>query len=108
MEALRSVLPIVGWSAAGVLALGWLVVSFTKPGHARTRVEWLSALAMYVVILCIMANGLLRFGESSLLLGLTFGVLVVVFGAGTITTLVFLLRELAGSSGKGASSDATH
>lgn len=108
MEALRSVLPIIGWSAAGLLALGWIVVSFAKPGRGRTIVEWISALAMYVVILCIMTNGLIRFGENSLALRLTFGFLVLLFGAGTLTTLVFLLRELSGSEGKGATSDATH
>ncbi len=89
-----------------VLALGWLSVSFMAPGRARSAVEWISAMAMYVAIGSIMARLFHRFwiADNELLIGV-FGFLCLIFGSGFVVSTVMLFRALAGrdiDSGAGA------
>jgi hypothetical protein len=98
---------MVAIGAGTVLALGWLWVSFQAPGRKRSVVEWTSALAMYLLLLMLMAAQFHRFWDDGRwVMMTTFGFLVFLFGSGFIVTFVLLLRELVGK--KSAGTDATH
>lgn len=87
-----------------VLVAGWLAVSSMAPGRARSIVEWVATVAMYLAIGSIMARLLHRFwiADNELLIG-AFGFLCLVFGSGLIVSLALLLRAVAGrDSGPGA------
>lgn len=94
--------------AGAVLAIGWLAVSFMKPGRARSVVEWTATVAMYVAIGSIMARLLHRFwiADNEALIGI-FGFLCLVFGSGLLVSLVLLVRTLAGRD-SGAGAGAVH
>ena len=95
------------FGAAAALVLGWLAVSFHRPGRMRSILEWASALAMYLLLFVLMASQLQRFlGEGKWLLIGTFSFLCFLFGAGFIVTGVLLVREILGKKDAGA--DATH
>ena len=47
---------IVGFSALALVVLGWLVVSFSAPGPRRAVIEWLSATALYVVLMSLFGH----------------------------------------------------
>ena len=51
-----SLVGTIGFGALAVLISGWLFVSFSRPGSARTLVEWLSACAMYLALLMLFTN----------------------------------------------------
>jgi len=107
LEAI-ALLKIVGFTAVGVLVLGWLVVSFASPGPRRTVVEWVSALAMYVALLCLFLSLLLRAWDATNWFAVVaFGFLATVFLGGLGVALVMTAREIAGRSG-GGPVDATH
>ncbi len=87
--------------------VGWLMVSFRTPGRTRSILEWASALAMYLLLLALMASQLERFlGAGRWLLVASFAFLCFLFGAGFIVTGVLLVREILGK--KDAGTDATH
>lgn len=99
---------IIGWSAAAVLVLGWLVVSFSEPGRRRTVVEWVSADAMYLALMMLFGNLIARAWQSGNHFALVaFGFLGVMFTAGLC---VSLYRTLMAARGQAESSDlgATH
>jgi len=106
-ESRLSIYSAIAIGAATALALGWLIVSFRTPGRVRSIVEWASALALYLLLLVLMASQLERFLDKGkwLMVG-TFGFLCVLFGAGFLVCGVLLVREVLGK--KGADSDATH
>lgn len=91
-----------------VLAACWLAISFMAPGRARTSLEWLATVAMYLAIGSIMARLLHRFwiADNEALIG-AFGFLCFVFGSGLVVSCVFLMRALAGRSA-GAGAGAVH
>jgi len=99
---------MIAIGAAALVAIGWLLVSFLAPGRARTMLEWLSALSLYVVLVSIMANGFRRFwaADNELLIGV-FGFLIFLFGSGFLLTAVFTVRELVGR-GASVGEGATH
>ena len=102
-----SALALVGWSAAGVLVALWLAVSFMAPGLRRERVEWLAAVSMYVALLSLFTNLVLRARAADNTLGLVaFGLLWVIFAGGLLVALANALR--AGRGGSGAQPGATH
>jgi hypothetical protein len=98
---------MIAIGAAAALVLGWLAVSFHRPGRTRSILEWASALAMYLLLFVLMASQLQRFlgGGKWLFIG-TFSFLCFLFGAGFIVTGVLLVREILGKKDAGA--DATH
>jgi hypothetical protein len=94
---------------AGILlASGWLSVSFLPPGRARTVVEWLSAMALYVAISVIMLRLFRRFWieDDDALMGL-FGFLCLLFGSGLLLSAVQCFRALVGSD-PGSGDGVTH
>jgi len=90
-------LPLVGWTAVGLLVLGWLVVSFSAPSRSRTVIEWLTATAMYVALLSLFTAGFRRgLAADSTLMLVGFGFLCFMFGGGL---LVALYRTFAAARG---------
>ena len=76
---------IIGFAALAVLAVGWVVVSFSAASRRRTVVEWVAATALYVFLLTIFVRGLLWARGADSIAGLIgFGFLCVFFGAGII------------------------
>jgi hypothetical protein len=103
-----SMIAVVGWAAAAVLVVGWLVVSFTAPGPRRAVIEWLSASAMYLALSMLFWNLILRSWASGNHLALVaFGFLGLLFGAGLCVALYNTLRVLRGEAESGDVS-ATH
>jgi hypothetical protein len=93
--------------AGAALVVGWLAVSFQRPGRVRAILEWASALAMYLLLFVLMASQFERFLASGkwILVG-TFAFLCFLFASGFVVTAVLLLREILGK--KDAGTDATH
>lgn len=97
----------VGWSAVGLLVALWLVVSFMAPGRRRETFEWAAATCMYVALLMLFTNLVLRAHAGDNTLGLVaFGFLWVVFAGGLLVSFVNTLRSLRGSGRQQV--DATH
>lgn len=85
----------VGWGAAAVLVVLWLVVSFMAPGRRRESVEWCAATSMYVALLMLFTNLVLRARVAENTLGLVaFGFLWIVFAGGFLVSAVNALRSL--------------
>lgn len=102
-----SALALVGWSAAAVLVVLWLVVSSLAPGPRRERIEWLAATSMYVALLSLFTNLVLRARAAENSLGLVaFGLLWLVFAGGLLVALANALRS--GHGGAKAPTGATH
>jgi uncharacterized membrane protein len=103
-----STLAVIGWSAAAVLVVGWLVVSFTAPGPRRAVIEWLSASAMYLALSMLFWNLILRSWQSGNHFALiAFGFLGLMFGMGLCVALYNTLRVLRGGA-EGGEASATH
>lgn len=99
---------MIGWSAATVLVVGWLLVSFTAPGPRRAVIEWLSASAMYLALSMLFWNLILRAWQSGNHFALVaFGFLGLMFGMGLCVALYNTLQVLRGSGGSSEAS-ATH
>jgi len=97
----------VGWGAAAILVALWLVVSFMAPGRRREIVEWVGATCMYVALLMLFTNLVLRAHVADNKLGLVaFGFLWLVFAGGLVVSVVSTLRSLRGASKEAVS--ATH
>jgi hypothetical protein len=103
-----STIAVVGWSAAAVLVVGWLVVSFTAPGPRRAMIEWISASAMYLALSMLFWNLILKAWTSGNHFALVaFGFLGLMFGMGLCVALYNTLRVLRGHAESGDAS-ATH
>ena len=103
-----STIAVIGWSAAAVLVVGWLVVSFSTPGPRRAVIEWLSASAMYLALSMLFWNLILRSWQSGNHFALVaFGFLGLMFGAGLCVALFNTLQVLRGGA-KSADASATH
>ena len=102
-----SPLATVGWSAAAIVVVCWLTVSF-RSGATRLRAGWLGATAMYVAFLCLFLSLFLRArGNDSLAGTLGFGFLLAFFSAGFVLAMLRTLRALAGKAA-GKTESATH
>ncbi len=105
MELLKT----IGVGAVGCLVIGWLLVSFLAPSRGRTLLEWLSASALYVALLCLFASLLLRAWQAQNWLALVaFGLLALIFVGGLAVSVVMTVREGKPGGGKAAQIDATH
>jgi len=108
IEALLAVLRPVGFTAAGLVVLGWLVVSFLPRGRARSVLEWASTIALYVALASLFANLVARaHAAGNWLAVVAFGLLLVIFVGGLCVSLAMMVRELTGTGGAGTV-DATH
>jgi hypothetical protein len=97
-------------AAAALLVSGWLAVSLLGPGRRRSVLEWLSATALYLMLLGIVLSQMRRaWGADHTVLGVVLGFLCALFGAGSALSLVMAARELRGPAGsKKPGADATH
>ena len=97
----------VGWGAAALLVVLWLVVSYMAPSRRREIVEWVAATSMYVALLMLFTNLVLRARAAESTLGLVaFGFLWIVFAGGLLVSAVNTVRSLRGAAKVQAS--ATH
>lgn len=103
-----AILKMVGFTALGLLVLGWLAVSFQAPGRARQLTARLAAAALYLALACLFTHLVQENWEKGrALLYVPFGFLLGVFTAGFFLTLVKWAREL-GSAGQESAASATH
>jgi hypothetical protein len=102
-----AILKAVGFTALGLLVVGWLVVSFLAPGRSQRLAARLSAAALYLTLACLFTHLTQQnFEKGRWLLYVPFGFLLGIFVTGFFWTLVKWVREL-GSAGDSAAS-ATH
>lgn len=102
-----AILKAVGFSAVGLLVLGWLVVSFLAPGRSQRLAARLSAAALYLALVCLFTQLTQEnFAKGRAILYVPFGFLLGIFVTGFFWTLVKWVREL-GSAGE-SSASATH
>ena len=91
-----SPLATVGWSAAAVVVVCWLTLSFGS-GATRLRAGWLGASAMYVTFGCLFLSLFLRARASDSLSGmLGFGFLLAFFSVGFVLAVQRTRRAFAG------------
>lgn len=103
-----AILKTVGFSALGLLVLGWLVVSFQSPGRVQQLTARFASLLMYVALACLFTHLVQENWEKGrAVLYIPFGFLLGVFLLGTCLTLVKGARELGSAGGESAAS-ATH
>jgi hypothetical protein len=99
-------LAIVGYTAVGVMAAVWLFLSFGPQGLRRPLVAWLGASALYVALLSLFVNLMLRAREAESTVGLiAFGFLVAFFSVGLVLSVWRTIGQVRGASGSGS---ATH
>ena len=95
-------LQLVGIVAVALLVLGWLVVSFSAPGHSRTVLEWLSATAMYVALLALFVHLVRNAIEAESTVALiAFGFLCVLFGGGLLISIYRTIAAVRGAEQTG-------
>ena len=97
----------VGWGAAALLVVLWLVVSYMAPSRRRESVEWVAATSMYVTLLMLFTYLVqdARADQSTVRL-VAFGFLWIVFAGGLLVSAVNAVRSLRGAAKVRAS--ATH
>lgn len=99
--------PVIS-TAAAILVLGWLVVSFLSPGAQRRKLEWIAATGMYVAFLGFFSNLVLRSIATDSTAGMiAFGFLALMFGCGLVVCSVRTVQVLIGSAGSEGTT-ATH
>jgi hypothetical protein len=91
-------LSVLGWiGVAGVVltVIGWLAVSFQRPGPRRNTVAWLGAFGFYVALLCFFVNLTRRaIADDSTAGTIGFGFLAAVFAMGLLLAAGRLLGSL--------------
>ena len=99
-----SPIAIIGIAALAVLAVAWVVVSFSAASRRRSVVEWVAATALYVFLLTIFVRGLLWARGADSIAGLIgFGFLCVFFGSGMTVCAIYAFRARR-SDGKSSAS----
>ena len=102
-----SVFKIIWIASGSVLAIGWLIISFSPPSRNRTVIEWLSATAMYAAILAIFVSLMLRAHASGhVFAAWAIGLLCVLFGGGLLVSAWKTVTALGG--GKKTQRSATN
>ena len=102
------VLSTISTAAIAVVVVGWLVVSFLKPGAARRKFEWIAATSLFVALLCFFLNLLRRSIATDNEAGMiAFGFLSVMFTCSLAVSSVRTIRALTGRVADTKSS-ATH
>jgi protein-S-isoprenylcysteine O-methyltransferase Ste14 len=81
-----------GCAGLAVVVVGWLVVSFSRPGARRERVEWVAACGLYTALLMFFVHLVQRaLASGSTPALLAFGFLAVVFALGLLVCLACTL-----------------
>ncbi|MBW2290491.1 MAG: hypothetical protein JRG80_18190 [Deltaproteobacteria bacterium] len=95
---------LVAGCALAVLVVGWLIVSFTSPSPRREGVEWLSAAALYGLLMTLFIELIQRAREQGNDFALVaFGFLGVLFGMGLLVTLYRAVATMRGGGDSGIS-----
>jgi len=95
---------LVAGGALAVLVVGWLIVSFTPPSPRRESLEWLSAAALYGLLITLFVNLIQQAREQSNHFALmAFGFLGVIFAMGLVVTLYRAVAAMRGGGDSGAS-----
>jgi hypothetical protein len=103
-----AILKAVGFTALGLLVLGWLAVSFQAPGRARQLTARIASAVMYLALACLFTHLVQENWEKGrAFLFVPFGFLLGVFVIGFCLSLVKWAREL-GSGGTESAASATH
>jgi hypothetical protein len=103
-----AILKAVGFTALGLLVLGWLAVSFQAPGRARQLTARIASAVMYLALACLFTHLVQENWEKGrAFLFVPFGFLLGVFVIGFCLSLAKWTREL-GSGGKESTASATH
>jgi len=98
----------VGWTGATVVVAAWLFVSFTAPGPRRAIAEWVGACGLYLALIALFTNLVLRAQASGSTAALiAFGFLLALFSSGFVVSLVQTLLTVR-SPGRTSSVSATH
>ena len=91
-----SLLKMVGIASLSLLVIVWLAVSFLAPGKTRSRVAWVAATCLYLVLLSLFANLFQNALRAESLLGMiAFGFLGAVFIGGLVVSAVKTVGEFA-------------
>jgi len=99
--------PVIA-TAATVVVLGWLVVSFLAPGKQRRKIEWIAATGLYVALLGFFVNAVRRAIATDSEAGMiAFGMLAFLFGCGLVVSAVRTIQAFAGATSSSKAS-ATH
>ena len=79
-----------GCAGLAVVVIGWLVVSFSRPGARRERMEWVAACGLYTTLLMLFVHLVQKAlaSESTLAL-VAFGFLAVLFAIGLLVCLAY-------------------
>ena len=76
---------IIWITAASIVFVGWLIVSFTAPSRNRTVIEWVSATAIYLGLSTFFVSiALEQHDKGNTVLVFAFGLLCVLFGGGLL------------------------
>lgn len=103
-----AILRAAGFTAAGLLAIGWLAVSFQSPGRRRQLTARFASAAMYLALACLFTHLVQQNWEKGrAVLYLPFGLLLAIFVTGFFLSLRKGFGELSGS-GKTPESSATN
>jgi hypothetical protein len=90
-----SILGWIGFAGVALVVVGWLAVSFQRPGPRRNTVAWLGAFGFYVALLCFFLNLTRRaVGDDSTAGTIGFGFLAAVFAIGLLLAFVRVLGSL--------------
>jgi hypothetical protein len=102
-----AILKVVGFTALGLLVVGWLAVSLQAPGRRQKLTARLASAAMYLALVCLFTHLTQdNWGKGRMALVVPFGFLLAVFVAGFFLSLAKWLGELG--SAKESSASATH
>jgi hypothetical protein len=84
-------LGVLGWigvAAVAVVVIGWLVVSFQRPGPSRDLVARVGSIGLYVALLCFFVSLTRRALERDSTAGLIgFGFLAAMFAIGLVVAV---------------------
>ena len=99
---------LIAVGAAAVVAIAWLAVSFLNPSAQRRKIEWLGATALYVALLSLFVNLVLRSIATDNEAGMiAFGFLTGMFSIGLVISSIKTFAALRGRSAAKEGS-ATH
>ena len=91
---LTNTILLVGFSAVGLFAALWLVISFSRSSPRRDVLEWLAATCLFLALAMLFLNLVLE--AESTLARVAFGFLEFLFAAGVVVSLVNTFRARRG------------